>query len=123
MISYWKVQDFSDPDRTGLQLRLVRHGIPCRDRKVIGGFKKAVLSAPVKRQKARTERDFLGHPGLHHDFATARDDFHEIRILDAELPRICAMDLQNGLWRASAQSFVLPGAGHRMPMMRHASSR
>src|SRR5512132_2647399 len=85
MISYWKVQDLSYPDRTGLQLRLVRHGIPCRDRKVIGGFKKAVLSAPVKRQKARTERDFLGHPGLHHDFATARDDFHEIRILDGRI--------------------------------------
>src|SRR4030095_7166916 len=61
MISYWKVQNLSYPDRTGLQLRLVRHGVPCRGRKVIGSFKKAVLSAPVKRQKARTERDFLRH--------------------------------------------------------------
>src|SRR4029434_2524849 len=47
MISYWKVQDLSYPDRTGLQLRLVRYGIPCRGRKVIGSFTKAVLSAPV----------------------------------------------------------------------------
>jgi hypothetical protein len=120
IVSHGKIQNLSDPNRTGLELRLMRYGIPCCDRKVIGGLKEAVLPAPVKRQKARTARDFVGHPGLHHDFATARDDFHEVRVLDAELPRICAMDLQDGLRRASAQSFVLPGARHRMPMMLHA---
>ena len=93
IISLGKIQNLSDPNRTGLQLRLMRHGIPCRDREVIGGLKEAVLPAPVKRQKARAAGDFLGHPGLHHNLAAARDDFHEVRVLDTELPRIRSMDL------------------------------
>ena len=78
----------------------MRYGIPCRDREVIGGLKEAVLATPVKRQKTSPARDFLGYSGLHHDFAAARDDFDEVRILDAELPRIGPMDFQDRIWRA-----------------------